>query len=280
MQGENITSGQPKKPRHIFQGLSDIVENIQERIDDCRKQLSKCILEMHVQPTEKLEQKILSLKDTIVFNEGMIERLINYWKKWIDHLKKICKRLERAKSTAECMVIIEYELTYILENYESMSSADELGELLPLYTNFLKARGEYYGRILEIEQAGDDSLTSSFDCQYPHTDEQVRAYNRIADIFEKQSFWSGSFSDFVFAMNEFAIKGYLTHVEHEEALANTFHVKVQGKQTPRKITAEQIKKRKRELENGNLSGKRASPEIRMEMETIFKDMPSNELNQK
>lgn len=169
--------------------------------------------------------------------------------------------LEGAKNTAEQVYIMRE--AFQSAQRDSLNSPENKAK--QLYCFRTQKALDYYEGVLKLEKEVAFPAPISID---------DNMYSRVFEVFNHQTFWAGSFSDFVFTMNELALNGYLKRVEYEEELAKTFLVKQQGKKAPQKITAEKIKKRKRELDNGDLSGKRASPEIRTTVQTILSNMPS------
>lgn len=106
--------------------------------------------------------------------------------------------------------------------------------------------------------------------------ELSQAYTRVSQLFEDKgrAFWSGSLSDFVFAIDALALKGYLKREELEEGLAETFGHKPIGKAKVQKLTANKIKDRRRALKSSSTPHK-ASTEITNTMKDILDGMPSN-----
>jgi len=167
--------------------------------------------------------------------------------------------LDKALSTAERVVI----LRGWLQTADDALKANPNDSVNVLFLAKINGVLNHYENTLQLEKSGSINVTN--------TPEQDAAYKRVTAIFEKQTFWSGSLSDFVYAMDSLALKGYLKANDLEKALAETFQHQPKGKDKPEKLTAEKIKSRRRNMKGGRYT---ESNEIRRTVETLLQNLPS------
>lgn len=204
-------------------------------------------------------------QEMVEFYEQQIDRIITLLNRFFKRVKYMSKRLKNARSTAERIVILNNEANMLNQKFETFSSEEKLSYLFPIYAACLHQTFCFYSSVLELEQGGNTNPTISSDCQYPHTPEQVKAYNRVAHLFENQPFWKGSLSGFVSAMDKLALDGNLATNEMDKKLAGTFKHKSNDKSKIKELSSKQINNRRRNMKYGRYS---TSNELERTMDDI------------
>ncbi len=183
------------------------------------------------------------------------------------HFGKWMERdIQAARNTAEIIALLERELKKAEVIFSDTKGKDSY--YTENYLQLLQQKIGIYQRTLEMERPG---LQSSADCQYPHNSEQEKAYHRVTELLKSHHYWAGSLSDFVYMIDTLALHGYLRANELEEALAESFSHKPQGKKKIQRLTADKIKDRRRNMKIGHNT---VSPEIVRTVDRIVKKMKS------
>ncbi len=176
-------------------------------------------------------------------------------------------QLQEAKNTAKRIDL----LRNLISESQKVIECEPENHLQKLFILGAKSGVKYYEGVLNSERK--KIISSSLTCPYPHDSEQMASYKRVAKVFEKQSFWSGSLTDFVFAMNELAVKGFLKANDLDEALSETFAHKPKGKKEVQKLTAKIINNRRRNMKGGRYT---ESEEIHTTVVTMLKQIKPKE----
>jgi hypothetical protein len=158
--------------------------------------------------------------------------------------------LSKAKSTSECIIILERFIEYTEEKGEFLFSEDDLYLNAEFYVHWLNTMLFKHKSALTLEVNTNEFRTSLSNLtSSPVSQEEIKAHDRVAAIFEKQSYWDGSLTDFVFVMNQLIEHGFLKTKDLEKTLADSFLHKGMGKDKPEKLTAEKINARRRSMKD-------------------------------
>ena len=155
-------------------------------------------------------------------------------RRFIYYNNAVASQLNRASSAAEKIIILRREL----KNAEQNSFLPkDLSYSYDVYIESLRSSLRHFEETLQLEKQG---LQKS-QIERGTENEQIKAYNRIVEIFEKQTFWSGSLTDFVHVMDTLAMKGYLKTNEFEEPVVKSLQQQSEENDKPRKMKTEAIK---------------------------------------
>lgn len=103
--------------------------------------------------------------------------------------------------------------------------------------------------------------------------EEKATLERVSAMKDKMLFWSGSLSDFVYAIDTLATHGFLKANELEEAVAATIQHQANGQEKPKKLTKQKIDARRRNI-NSTASAHKPSEKIKNTLSTMLENLPS------
>lgn len=265
-------------------------------------------IEVWIEPSEILMDKLVLWEDTarkIVNTNNPMKGMDNPDFEWYatdEEVKEVNdeealrliysthKDLELARTRPEKLAVILYHAA-MLEKYKVWNATEEgYGENYEKLIYYFQKKGELQisglgspDSTVELKRVVETFIPSIYSSPKKDTKitpssiqpnfEQTDAFKRVAAIFEKQAFWSGSLSDFVFTFDTLALKGFLKATELEEALAESFAHKGQGKKKIEKLTPEKIKNRRRNM-NVSTPAHTASEKIRKVVKEVVENIPS------
>ncbi|HET9137520.1 MAG TPA: hypothetical protein VFO76_12870 [Candidatus Kapabacteria bacterium] len=178
-------------------------------------------------------------------------RELDEW--WEDY----SNQLQQAVNTAEKIDILQNALSVAEHCVEEYPNNTLCEMCLIKATTVL----EHHENLLKMERENTP----------PTAPENTDGYKRVVEIFEKQRFWAGSLTDFVYVMDRLAVKGHLVSNDLDEALAETFAHKPKGNKKIQPLTAEKIKNRRRNMRTGTYT---ESDQIRGTMSIIENKLDS------
>jgi len=196
--------------------------------------------------------------------------------------KDISYDLDKARNTAERIVFLRMQFSrwdqqklFYPQNSDLIEFVETLREEVEKYESILELEKHSVAIFISPEGPKQPEKIDTMDMEAAKTEsnEQIRAHNRVANIMEKHPFWSGSLSDFVYVIDRLAFNGYLKTNELEKTLSETFSHKPEGKKEVRKLTAEKIKTRRRNMKGGRYT---ISSEIQRTMQVIEQNIHSKQ----
>jgi len=178
--------------------------------------------------------------------------------------------LQKSKTVAEKMVVLAKEKKRVESGLEYLniefSNPKTLGEIGVKQSDYLK--------LIQLKEDQWRGIKTKESMIQPIPTEDYEAYERVLKLFKEQPFWVGSLSGFVYVMDQLARHGFLKANDLEEVLAESFrHIPV-GKKKGKKITANDIRKRRAAMKRQD--GYNSSDEIRNTTTRILNELESLE----